>query len=82
MGRPAYEALRHMYPELVLTLRCAIDNGVDPKKLLKIHATTEDSRRVATDALQYMRENDEAGVVRWRDGSYSFIEHVATVAET
>lgn len=80
MSKASYEGLRHMFPELVMTIRGALDVGVKKSVIMRIikkHSATEDVERVAIEAVKYMQENLDAGAVCWRDGTYSFIEHVA-----
>ncbi len=80
MSKSSYEALRHSCPDIVRTIRCVFDVGVKESviiKAVKKHSADEDAERIAIEAVKYMQANPDAGVVRYHDGTYSFIERVA-----
>lgn len=79
MDDAGYKALRHYQPDLVRTLRAAIDNGVCLRKMRKLIAKhcADVARDWADLCLTYMIANPSAGCVGWIDGPvYDFVDQV------
>ena len=67
----SYRALQHLSPDIVRTMRAALDNGVTAARLRKSISKQKlllDVRRLVLETLEHLSANPEAGTVTWLKG--------------